>query len=137
LGKKKRLRYLKNGRMRCDPRMKQHNTIIPWSNVHASVQRNYRKGQYGRNDWEGYFSTTLTYPDPMSLQGQVLHPDQDRIVSVREAARSQGFPDRYRLYGDIKEKYRQVGNAVPPPMAKAIGKEIIRSMLKEKKKKET
>ncbi len=46
------------------------------------------------------------------------------MVSVRECARSQGFPDTYKLYGSILEKHRQVGNAVPPPMARAIGLEI-------------
>uniref|UniRef100_A0A803VZK7 DNA (cytosine-5)-methyltransferase 1 n=1 Tax=Ficedula albicollis TaxID=59894 RepID=A0A803VZK7_FICAL len=58
------------------------------------------------------------------LQGRVLHPEQHRVVSVRECARSQGFPDTYRLFGNILDKHRQVGNAVPPPLAKAIGLEI-------------
>ncbi|MCV4698178.1 DNA cytosine methyltransferase, partial [Escherichia coli] len=42
----------------------------------------------------------------------------------RECARSQGFPDTYRLFGNILDRHRQVGNAVPPPLAKAIGLEI-------------
>lgn len=54
----------------------------------------------------------------------MLHPDQPRVVSVRECARSQGFPDTYRLYGNILDKHRQVGNAVPPPMGRALGLEI-------------
>jgi DNA (cytosine-5)-methyltransferase 1 len=54
----------------------------------------------------------------------VLHPEQHRVVSVRECARSQGFPDTYRLFGNILDRHRQVGNAVPPPLAKAIGLEI-------------
>jgi DNA (cytosine-5)-methyltransferase 1 len=58
------------------------------------------------------------------MQGRVLHPEQHRVVSVRECARSQGFPDAYRFYGSLLEKHRQVGNAVPPPMARAIGLEI-------------
>lgn len=40
--------------------------------------------------------------------GQVFHPEQDRIVSVRECARAQGFPDRYRFYGNVHNKHRQV-----------------------------
>ncbi|KAF7240238.1 DNA (cytosine-5)-methyltransferase 1, partial [Varanus komodoensis] len=56
--------------------------------------------------------------------GRVLHPEQHRVVSVRECARSQGFPDTYRLFGNVLDKHRQVGNAVPPPLAKAIGLEI-------------
>ncbi|XP_015277287.1 PREDICTED: DNA (cytosine-5)-methyltransferase 1, partial [Gekko japonicus] len=56
--------------------------------------------------------------------GRVLHPEQHRVVSVRECARSQGFPDTYRLFGNVLDKHRQVGNAVPPPLAKAIGLDI-------------
>ena len=41
-------------------------------------------------------------------QGRVLHPEQHRVVSVRECARSQGFPDTYRFYGNILDKHRQV-----------------------------
>ena len=43
------------------------------------------------------------------FQGRVLHPEQHRVVSVRECARSQGFPDTYRFYGSILDKHRQVG----------------------------
>lgn len=41
-------------------------------------------------------------------QGRVLHPEQHRVVSVRECARSQGFPDTYRFFGNILDKHRQV-----------------------------
>jgi len=41
-------------------------------------------------------------------QGRVLHPDQDRVVSVRECARSQGFRDSFQFRGDILDKYAQV-----------------------------
>ena len=42
------------------------------------------------------------------VQGRVLHPEQHRVVSVRECARSQGFPDTYRFYGNILDRHRQV-----------------------------
>lgn len=58
----------------------------------------------------------------------MLHPEQTRVVSVRECARSQGFPDTYRFYGNILDKHRQVGNAVPPPMGRALGMEILKSV---------
>ena len=41
-------------------------------------------------------------------QGRVLHPEQHRVVSVRECARSQGFPDTFRFFGNILDKHRQV-----------------------------
>ncbi|KAJ8798184.1 hypothetical protein J1605_016817 [Eschrichtius robustus] len=62
-------------------------------------------------------------------EGRGLHPEQHRVVRVREGARPQGFPDTYRLFGHILDRHRQVGNAVPPPLAKAIGLEIKRCML--------
>lgn len=42
------------------------------------------------------------------FQGRVLHAEQHRVVSVRECARSQGFPDTYRFFGNILDKHRQV-----------------------------
>jgi DNA (cytosine-5)-methyltransferase 1 len=60
----------------------------------------------------------------------VLHPEQNRVVSVRECARSQGFPDHFKFYGNIMDKHRQVGNAVPPPLGKAIGLEIKKALSK-------
>ena len=46
------------------------------------------------------------------LQGRVLHPDQHRVVSVRECARSQGFPDNFRFFGTILDRHRQVHTSV-------------------------
>ena len=51
---------------------------------------------------------TLPTSEPMGKQGRVLHPEQHRLVSVRECARSQGFPDTYKLCGTVLEKHRQV-----------------------------
>ncbi|XP_028404801.1 DNA (cytosine-5)-methyltransferase 1-like isoform X2 [Dendronephthya gigantea] len=108
----------------CNPTDKQSNTLIPWRLPHTGNENNHWSGVLGRLEWEGFFRTTLTNPDPMGKQGRVLHPSEHRIVSVRECARSQGFLDSYRFIGSISDKHRQIGNAVPPPMAKAIGLEI-------------
>ncbi|XP_059552850.1 DNA (cytosine-5)-methyltransferase 1 isoform X4 [Myotis daubentonii] len=113
----------------CDSTARQFNTLIPWCLPHTGNRHNHWAGLYGRLEWDGFFSTTVTNPEPMGKQGRVLHPEQHRVVSVRECARSQGFPDTYRLFGNILDKHRQVGNAVPPPLAKAIGLEIKRCML--------
>lgn len=110
----------------CDPQDKQFGTLIPWCLPHTGNRHNHWAGLYGRLEWDGYFSTTVTNPEPMGKQGRVLHPNQHRVVSVRECARSQGFPDTFRFFGGILDKHRQVGNAVPPPMAKSIGLEIKR-----------
>jgi len=113
----------------CDPADRQFNTLVPWCLPHTGNRHNHWAGLYGRLEWDGYFSTTITNPEPMGKQGRVLHPEQHRVVSVRECARSQGFPDTYRFYGNILDKHRQVGNAVPPPLAAAIGREIRKSLL--------
>ncbi|KAK5638240.1 hypothetical protein RI129_012535 [Pyrocoelia pectoralis] len=112
----------------CDPADRQFNTIIPWCLPHTADRHNNWAGLYGRLNWDGFFSTTVTNPEPMGKQGRVLHPEQHRVVSVRECARSQGFPDRYQFYGNILDKHRQVGNAVPPPLGAAIGREIQKAL---------
>jgi DNA (cytosine-5)-methyltransferase 1 len=83
---------------------------------------NYR---FGRLHWAGYFTTIPSKPEP--YWGRFFHPEQQRIVSVRECARAQGFPDTFRFSGPLRARYAQVGNAVPPPLGRAIGWEIRRA----------
>ena len=53
-----------------------------------------------------------------------IHPNQNRTLSVREAARVQTFPDRFRFAGTPSARFRQIGNAVPPLLAKAVAKSV-------------
>ena len=97
-----------------------------YSLVHRAGSHNQWKYCYGRTThWDTYFSTATTNVHPDGKQGRVLNPEQNRILSVREYARSQGFPDSAEFFGSILEKYKQIGNAVPPPMAKALGISIL------------
>ena len=80
--------------------------------------------RYGRLDFDGFSGTVLTKCDPH--WGTVFLPDQDRTLSVREAARLQSFPDQYRFLGSRVSQYVQVGNAVPVLMAMAIAGAIRR-----------
>ena len=76
--------------------------------------------RYGRLSRKGLASTILTKCDPH--WGAYIHPTQNRTISVREAARLQGFPDRFVFAGEhLSKQYEQVGNAVPVPIARAIG----------------
>ena len=55
-----------------------------------------------------------------------IHPTQDRTISVREAARLQSFPDSFVFCGGRGSQFRQVGNAVPPLLARAVGKNVLK-----------
>ena len=57
------------------------------------------------------------------------HPTEDRPITPREAARLQGFPDKFAFHGNRGDVRSQIGNVVPPPLAEAIGIEILRALL--------
>ncbi|CAH8276765.1 unnamed protein product [Arabidopsis lyrata] len=98
--------------------------LVPFAMSNKANEQNRYKGLYGRLDWQGNFPTSITDPQPMGFVGVCFHPDQDRIITIRECARSQGFPDSYEFSGKKKDKHRQIGNAVPPPLAFALGRKL-------------
>ena len=57
-----------------------------------------------------------------------IHPRQNRTLTVREAARLQTFPDRFRFAGPPSAAFRQIGNAVPPLLGRHMGRSIIESL---------
>ncbi len=56
--------------------------------------------------------------------GTFIHPTQNRLISFREAARLQSFPDSFKFSGSNSSMYKQIGNAVPPLLSRAIGKSL-------------
>ena len=57
-----------------------------------------------------------------------IHPTEDRTLSVREAARIQTFPDRFRFEGTRSHAFRQIGNAAPPVLMAAVGKALVSAL---------
>ena len=103
---------------------------IPIELLPAGMKRARRSDhtkRYGRLRKEGFASTILTKCDPH--WGAFFHPDQDRVITVREAARIQCFPDKIRFEGSRVEQYKQVGNAVPVLLSAAVAKTVHRSLL--------
>lgn len=74
--------------------------------------------------------TVLTSPG--MKQTDRCHPLEVRPFTFRENARIQTFPDNWEFCGKLSEKYKQVGNAVPVNLAKAIGDEIYNTLSQEK-----
>ncbi|XP_020221194.1 DNA (cytosine-5)-methyltransferase CMT3 [Cajanus cajan] len=74
---------------------------------------------FARLWWDETVPTVVTRAEPHNQA--ILHPEQDRVMTIRENARLQGFPDFYKLCGPVKERYIQVGNAVAVPVARALG----------------
>lgn len=77
----------------------------------------------------------LNYDEPSGTVVNVrksmwIHPTHDRAISVREAARLQTFPDSFIFCGSKDKQYQQVGNAVPPIMAKSIAKKLAQILAK-------
>lgn len=89
------------------------------------ARRSDHTRRYGRVDPDGLSGTVLTKCDPH--WGSFFHYEQDRALTVREAARIQSFPDEYRFYGSRVSQYEQVGNAVPPLLAKTLAEHIKRT----------
>jgi len=101
-------------------------TDIPYHLLPAGMQKartSDHTKRYGRVHPDGLASTILTKCDPH--WGAYFHYSQDRAFTVREAARIQTFPDSFEFAGSRVEQYAQVGNAVPPYLATAIGNSIL------------
>lgn len=82
-----------------------------------------QKNVYGRLEWDKPSGTIVAGIKKITC-GRFVHPENDRLLTVRECARIQGFPDDYKLTGSMTEQYTLVGNAVPPKFSEILGKAI-------------
>lgn len=79
---------------------------------------------YGRMSWSRP-SPTITAMFDNFTRGCFAHPSSNRSITGREGARLQSFPDHFRFIGGKKDVARQIGNAVPPRLAKHLGEAVV------------
>jgi len=88
-----------------------------------------RVGFWRRLSWDKVSPTLPT--SPVQKATGLCHPAEIRPLSVREYARIQQFPDGYEFAGSVASQYRQIGNAVPVGLGKAIGEAVARLVHKD------
>lgn len=104
-----------------------------WRDLPEEVQRVAMGGAYASGGGKVGFYRRLSYSQPsptivtspIQKATMMCHPTQDRPLSVTEYARIQQFPDSWVITGTMQERYKQIGNAVPVGLAKAIGEAIV------------
>jgi len=104
---------------------------IPSKRLEQIRRTGGRTTYYGRLRWDAPAYTINTYFNRPG-NGTFIHPDdgsdgrpaQHRLISFREAARLQSFPDKYRFFGPKTALLKQIGNAVPPLLAYAVAGQI-------------
>lgn len=99
-----------------------------WVDLPEDVQKQYLGGSYDSGGGKRGFARRLAMGEPcltlttspMQKQTERCHPEEIRPFTVREYARIQSFPDSWMFEGSISAKYKQIGNAVPVDLAKAV-----------------
>lgn len=99
-----------------------------WESIPTNLLKNYK--DFTR--CHGGIYHRLNPHEPSVVIGNyrknmLIHPTQDRGLSVREAARLQSFPDWFQFKGFLTHQQQQVGNAVPPMLAKVVFDNILKS----------
>jgi len=98
--------------------------LVPGSTADTAHLRHEWKGICGRIPYTGFASAVTGNPRLLAFSGMWAHPLEDRLVSVLDCRRLQGIPDHMKLSGTLTERHKQVGNAVPVPLAMALGKQL-------------
>jgi len=111
-----------------------------WKSLPVSLQKEALGSSYfagggktgflRRLGWNKPSPTLVT--DPTMPATDLAHPELNRPLSIQEYKRIQEFPDDWKLSGSLRNKYKQIGNAVPVSLGKAIGKLIVNHALRKK-----
>ncbi|KAI9446182.1 S-adenosyl-L-methionine-dependent methyltransferase [Lactarius indigo] len=103
----------------------------------GATKTSSRDTRYSRVDGGGHFRTAMTVVTPNSQGSTVIHPSQKRVLTVRECARAQGFPDTWKFLSVserpstiVRDQLRQIGNAVPVPLSRALGRAMGKALIK-------
>lgn len=88
---------------------------VDWEKLN---ENRFRQTRLQRLPWDRPAPTILT------SRTTYYHPEEPRHLTVREAAKLQSFPNKFVFHGSLTAQFRQIGNAVPPMLAKKIGNEI-------------
>ena len=96
---------------------------IPSQRLEQIRKSGGRTTYYGRLVWDKPAYTITTYFNRLGNSSN-LHPEQQRMISTREGARLQSFPDKFIFHGTKSSQYKQIGNAVPPLLARAVAETI-------------
>ena len=86
-----------------------------WTSLEEEIH-SVHSGSYGRMSWDEPSATITTRFDTPS-GGRFIHPEENRTITPREAARIQSFPDDFVFYGSKSSICKQIGNAVPPKLS--------------------
>ena len=103
---------------------------IPSKRLEQIRKSGGRTTYYGRLLYDKPSFTITTYFNRLGNSSN-LHPEQQRMISIREGARLQSFRDSFVFYGSKTSQYKQIGNAVPTLLARAVA-ETIKPYLKNK-----
>ncbi|EGR4070789.1 DNA cytosine methyltransferase [Vibrio cholerae] len=88
---------------------------------------------YGRLYWDKP-AITITHYARNPASGRFVHPEQDRGLTAREAARLQSFPDGYQFKGGFDDIFRQIGEAVPPLLSLGVACSVLANYRNESSK---
>lgn len=98
---------------------------VDWKNLR---ENRFRQTKYQRLDRKKPSPTIMTH------RHNYFHPTEDRYLTQREAAAIQSFPNDFIFHGPLSAQWRQIGNAVPPLLGKAIGESILAMNTSKNKK---